>query len=225
MINTSKIAEFFNAQELIKDPIHVIGCGAVGSHVAMALVQMGCQNIHLWDFDYVEPKNVTNQLFRFKDIGNEKVDALADILRDKDPDVKLTLHKSGISAPYLVNGYIFLCVDNIDLRRDIVLANRYNPNCLAFFDFRMRLTDAQHYFAARDDDDQMEALLGQMSFTHEEAAEATPKSACNVELNVIYTVWNIVSLGMSNFQKFCVERQNCKTIMLADMETNALVAI
>lgn len=225
MIDTSKVAEFFNAADLVKDPIHVIGCGAVGSHVAMALVQLGCQNIHLWDFDIVEPKNITNQLFRFKDIGHEKVEALADILNDKNPDVKLVLHKEGIKPPYIVNGYIFLCVDNIDLRRDIVLANRYNPNTLAFFDFRMRLTDAQHYFAARDDDEQMEALLGQMSFSHEEAKDATPKSACNIELNVIYTVWNIVALGMSNFQKFCVERGKCKTIMLSDMATDVLVSI
>lgn len=225
MIDTSKVAEFFNAADLIADPIHVIGCGAVGSHVALALVQMGCQNIHLWDFDYVEPKNITNQLFRHKDITHEKVMALADILTDKDPDVKLTLHREGIKPPYIVNGYIFLCVDNIDLRREIVLANRYNPNTLAFFDFRMRLTDAQHYFAARDDEEQMEALLSQMNFSHDEAKEATPRSACNIELNVIYTVWNIVALGMSNFQKFCVEREKCKTIVLSDMATNFLATI
>lgn len=224
MINTSKIASFFNASELIHDPIHVIGCGAVGSHVAMALVQMGCQNIHLWDFDYVEAKNITNQFFRHKDISTEKVIALADILIEKDPSIKLFLHKEGIKSPFIVNGYVFLCVDNIDLRREIVLANQYNPNCIAFFDFRMRLTDAQHYFAARDDMAQMKALLCSMSFSHEEAAEATPKSACNVELNVIYTVWNIVSLGMSNFQKFCVARSNCQNVILSDMETNALIA-
>lgn len=224
MIDTSKVADFFDAAKLVKDPIHVIGCGAIGSHVALALVQLGCQNIHLWDFDYVEPKNITNQLFRAKDIGHEKVEALAEILNDKNPDMKLTLHREGIKTPYIVNGYIFLCVDNIDLRREIVLANRYNPYTLAFFDFRMRLTDAQHYYAARDNDEQVEALLNTMNFSHEEAKEATPRSACNIELNVIYTVWNIVSLGMSNFQRFCVDRNSCKTTVLSNMAVDFVAA-
>lgn len=224
MIDTSKVADFFDAEKLVKDPIHVIGCGAIGSHVALALVQLGCQNIHLWDFDYVEPKNITNQLFRYKDIGHEKVEALADILNDKNPDIKLTLHKEGIKPPYIANGYIFLCVDNIDLRREIVMANRYNPYTLAFFDFRMRLTDAQHYYAARDEEEQVEALLNTMNFSHEDAKEATPRSACNIELNVIYTVWSIVSLGISNFQRFCVDRKNCKTTVLSNMASDFVAA-
>ena len=37
-----------------------------------------------------------------------------------------------------------------------------------------------------------------MDFTHEEAKDATPKSACNVELSVIYTVKTITALGVAN---------------------------
>ena len=54
-----------------------------------------------------------------------------------------TLHSEGWTDE-VINGYVFLCVDNIDLRRKIVETNQHNPNCIAFFDFRMRLTDAQH---------------------------------------------------------------------------------
>jgi hypothetical protein len=91
-----------------------------------------------------------------------------------------------------------------------------NPNCIAFFDFRMRLTDAQHYMAVREDDTQMKKLLDSMNFSHEEAKSATPKSACNVELSVIYTVKAITALGVSNFVR-CVLGQSTKTMILIDL--------
>lgn len=215
-MNKSKVLEYFDASHVVKGVINIIGCGAVGSHVAMALVQMGCDNIHLWDFDKVESKNITNQMFRQRDIGVEKVIAVEEMLREKNPQVKITLHKEGIKEPYVVNGYVFLCVDNIDLRREIVKANQYNPYCIAFFDFRMRLTDAQHYFAARSNQEQMKMLLSQMNFTHEEAKEATPQSACGVDLSVIFTVINIVSLGVANFASFCLGLPT-KTMIISDM--------
>ena len=135
MMNRSKVMEYFNADDVVNAPIHVIGVGAVGGYLAMSLVQIGCDNIHLWDFDTVEPKNITNQVFRHSDIGKPKVEAVAGMMLDKNPELKITIHDKGISAPWIVNGYIFLCVDNIDIRREIVKANRYNPNTVAFFDF------------------------------------------------------------------------------------------
>ena len=54
-----------------------------------------------------------------------------------------------------------------------------------------------------------------MDFTQEEAAEATPKSACGVELSVIYTVKMIVAYGMANFVKF-FSKQKVSSIILCD---------
>ena len=43
-----KILEYFNADD-IEDSIHIVGCGAIGSHIAEQLVRIGCTNIHLYD--------------------------------------------------------------------------------------------------------------------------------------------------------------------------------
>ncbi len=215
-MNTSKVLEYFNAQEAVKAPIHVIGCGAIGSHVAEQLTRLGCTNIHLWDFDKVEPKNITNQMFFDGDIGKEKVDAVEQMMKAINDSVQVTKHREGIKPPYIVNGYVFLCVDKIELRKAIVEANAKNPNCICFHDFRMRLTDAQYYFAERKEPVQMNNILASMDFTHEEAIEATPRSACGVELNVIYTVKNIVTYGMSNFVSF-LQGQKAKNVILTDM--------
>lgn len=217
-MNKSKILEFFDATE-IKAPIHIVGCGAIGSHIAEQLTRMGCENIHLWDFDTVSAHNITNQMFIADDIGTAKTTAVVQMMYDINPTLQLNkhvfIHGNGWTDEIL-NGYIFLCVDNIDLRRKIVETNQHNPNCIAFFDFRMRLTDAQHYMAVRNDEVSMKKLLASMDFTHEEAKDATPKSACNVELSVIYTVKCITALGVANFVKLILE-QPTKDMVLIDL--------
>lgn len=215
--------EYFDATK-ITAPIHIIGCGAIGSHVAEQLARMGCDNIHLWDFDTVSPHNITNQMFIHADIGYNKTTCVAEAMLEINPDLagKVTMHHKGWQGE-LLTGYVFLCVDNIDLRREIVLKNQYNPNCLAFFDFRMRLTDAQHYMAVREKPDEMKKLLDSMAFSHEEAKDATPKSACNVELSVIYTVKAITALGVSNFVRL-VLGQSTKTMILLDLNQLTLDA-
>lgn len=214
MLDKNKILEFFDATK-IKYPIHVVGCGAVGSHVIEQLVRMGCTNIHLWDFDTVSSHNITNQMFMHADVGIPKITAMEYMMVDINPDVVYEEHGKGWSGEPL-NGYVFLCVDNIELRKQIITTNQMNPNCVAFFDFRMRLTDAQHYAAVRSDMDQVKKLLETMNFTHEEATSATPKSACGVELSVIYTVKTIASLGIANFVSFVLGRP-LKTMILADL--------
>lgn len=216
IMNRSKVLEFFDAAKEVHGPIHIVGCGAIGSHVAEQLTRLGCSNIHLWDFDKVEPKNITNQMFLSSDVGKLKVDAVETMMKSINEEISIVKHDKGISKPYILNGYVFLCVDNIELRRDIVKANENNPNCICFHDFRMRLTDAQYYFAERGVKKQMDNLLASMNFSHEEAVDATPKSACGVELSVIYTVKNIVTYGMQNFVRFC-QGAKPKNTILTDM--------
>lgn len=220
-MNRSKILEYFDASK-VTAPLHVVGCGAIGSHIAEQLARIGCRNIHLWDFDTVDSHNITNQMFTEHQIGQPKVLAVSEMMIDIDDIIEpeITLHTKGWTNEIL-NGYVFLCVDNIDLRREIVKKNQYNPNCIAFFDFRMRLTDAQHYFARRANLEEMKALLNSMDFTHEEAKGATPVSACNTELSIIMTVKIIAALGVNNFTKFCLDKP-IKTMILIDLNMMTL---
>lgn len=202
-MNKAKILEYFDASDIIDAPIHIIGCGAVGSHVAEQLARIGCTDVHLWDFDTVDAHNITNQMFDERDIDQPKIAAIYAMMCTINSELEkgITLHHQGWQGEIL-NGYVFLCVDNIDLRREIVQKNQYNPYCKCFLDFRMRLTDAQHYFAPQNDPVRMKNLLDTMNFTHDEAKDATPKSACNTELSVVTTVKVITAIGVNNFMKF-----------------------
>ena len=223
-MDRKKILEYFDGEQVGKQ-IHIIGCGAIGSHVAEELARMGCTNIHLWDFDTVSPHNITNQMFMEADIGRPKVDAVYDMMLqiNKGLENKVKKHNCAVKAPWYINGYIFLCVDNIDVRKEIVKANAMNPNAEAVFDFRMRLTDAQHYCADLKNTDEVKKLLASMDFTQAEAEAATPKSACGTELSVVFTVKTIVSVGVCNFVKF-VQGVEHKTIALVDMNMFAIDA-
>ena len=224
MLDRKKVLEFFDG-ELVGRQINIVGCGAIGSHVAEELARMGCVNIHLWDFDTVSPHNITNQMFKEADIGRPKVDAVYDMMIEinKDLEKKVVKHNCAVKAPWFLNGYIFLCADSIDVRKEIVKANAMNPNAEAVFDFRMRLTDAQHYCADLRQPDEVKKSLSTMDFTQEEADAATPKSACGTELSVVYTVKTIVSVGVCNFVKF-VQGAGHKTIALVDMNQFAIDA-
>jgi len=57
------------SSEELDFPITLIGCGGIGSPVAMALVKMGCGQISLYDPDCVEAHNLPNQMYRLEDVG------------------------------------------------------------------------------------------------------------------------------------------------------------
>lgn len=200
---------------MVDGQIHIIGCGSVGSTLAELLVRYGVKNLTLYDFDVVEPKNVVNQMFTSSDIGKEKVTALADHLLDINPDLadSIRIADKGYTNQKL-SGYVFLCVDNIDLRREIAENNRSNPFIKAMFDFRTRLTDAQHYAADWSNEKQKDAFIASMQFSHEEAAQETPMSACRVTLGVAATVRMIVTCGVVNFIDFIKKKQIKKTILI-----------
>lgn len=201
-MNLTKSYEFFQPEK-DKTTIHIIGCGSVGSTVAENLARCGVKNMTLWDFDKVESHNIVNQMFNENHVGMLKVDALRDILTDINPDLKDTLeiHPEGWKGKML-SGYIFLCVDNIELRKEIVEKHFDSPYIKAMFDFRTLLEEAQHYAADWSDRKMKQDFLNSMQFSHEEAKDETPVSACGITLGVATTVRLISALGVNNYINF-----------------------
>lgn len=214
-MNLSKSYEFFQP-EMVNAPVHIIGCGSVGSTVAENLVRCGVTRLVLWDFDKVESHNIANQMFREQDVGKLKVDALKDILVEINPDLegRIDTKPDGWKGKIL-SGFIFLAVDSIELRREIVEKHINNVYVKAVFDFRTLLEGAQHYAADWSDYKSRQNLLKTMQFTHAEAAEETPVSACGVTLGVATTVRLISALGVNNFINF-VKGAGLKKMVMID---------
>ena len=214
-MDLSKSYEFFQPE---KDDarIHIIGCGSVGSTLAENLARCGVTKMTLWDFDTVEPHNICNQMFRQQDVGKPKVEALKDILTDINPDIveDLDIKPDGWKGK-LLSGYIFLCVDNIELRREIVEKHMDSPFVKAMFDFRTLLESAQNYAADWSNEKMKKDLLNSMQFSHDDAKEETPVSACGVTLGVATTVRLICAIGVNNYINF-VKGNGLKKLVIVD---------
>ncbi len=199
MIDLTKSGDFFNPTS-IRYPVHIIGCGSVGSHVALYLARSGITNFHLWDFDCVESHNIVNQAFTRHQVGKLKVDALFDFIRAVNDSCNITIHEKGWSGEPL-NGYIFICVDSVQVRRQIANHIKLNPSVKALFDFRTGLTFAQH-FAAENTYSSTKQYLETLNFSDADAEASTPKSACGTTLGVCTTVAIIAALGVNNFIRY-----------------------
>lgn len=212
-MNLSKSYDFFQPEK-VPERIHIIGCGAVGSTIAELLVRNGLKNITLYDFDRVEPHNIANQMYREADIGKLKVEALRDILVGINSELTETLRlESKGYVKQRLSGYVFLCLDNIDTRRTIAEANVHNKYIKAMFDVRIRLEDGQHYAANWKLESMVENLIASMQFTHEEALESTPVTACGLEQSFAGTVRGICMAACNNFIQFVRTGDMFKTIL------------
>lgn len=214
-MDLTKSFEFFDPTN-VTEPCHIIGCGSVGSHLAENLVRLGLTKFVLYDFDKIEAHNLANQAFRNADVGRNKAEALFDLMAEINPEIKAhtTVYTEGYSDQQL-RGYVFLCVDNIDLRRKICEDNRMNRQIKAVFDFRTGLTEAQCYAAEWGDLRAVNNLIKTMNFSHEEAHEATPKTACGRELGVAATVVLCVINGVVNFVNY-IKGEGLKSVIYVD---------
>ena len=213
-MNLSKVEDYFRPTA---DKIHIIGCGSVGSSIAEMLARCGCTNFVLYDFDHVEAHNLANQMFRESDIGQLKTDAVKDIICDINPmcrDTVKTVPKGWHGET--LNGFVFLAVDNIEIRKNIVEKHMYNERVKAMFDVRTMLEQAQHYAADWISMEQKKKLLSTMQFSHDEAAASTPTSACGVTLGVAPTVRGVCTLAVANYINF-VRTGKLKTFVMFDI--------
>ena len=106
-------------------PIHIIGCGSVGSWTALTLAKMGATQLTLWDFDIVEPVNIPNQVYRPADVGRSKVEALGEIIEAMTGNAARASNRRFDGL--VDSGIVVLAVDSMDARIDLWRALRDQP--------------------------------------------------------------------------------------------------
>ena len=83
-------------EQLASKRIVIVGCGGLGSTLAMALGSSGIGAIHLVDFDTVSLHNIHRQIvFTLEDEGRNKAEVTAELIRRKNPFVEVTVHPCG----------------------------------------------------------------------------------------------------------------------------------
>jgi molybdopterin/thiamine biosynthesis adenylyltransferase len=69
----------------------IAGCGSGGGAVALQLAMSGLRNFTLIDKDVLGPENVIRHVCGLRYVGQKKTAALADVLRDRNPNVNIEI--------------------------------------------------------------------------------------------------------------------------------------
>lgn len=85
----ARIKPLFDVGLLANAEVLIAGCGSGGGSVALQLVMAGIRRFTLADRDLLEPENVIRHVCGLRDVNRKKIDAMEDILRDRNPDVLL----------------------------------------------------------------------------------------------------------------------------------------
>jgi len=121
------IASFANVRVL------VAGCGSGGASVALQLVMSGIRNFTLIDNDILGPENVIRHVCGRRYIGQKKVDAVADVLLDRNPKTNVTkidadiMSHPGLASEIAMADVVVLATDNEPSRyavNDLCVRNR-----------------------------------------------------------------------------------------------------
>jgi sulfur carrier protein ThiS adenylyltransferase len=113
----------------------VIGVGAIGRQVALQLASIGVRRLQLFDFDRVEPSNVTTQGYLAADIGQFKVAAACQAVQAIDPTIIVDVAAERFRSKQSAGEAVFCCVDSIAARSSIWRSVRYR--CAFWADGRM----------------------------------------------------------------------------------------
>lgn len=112
----------------------IVGCGAIGSHIARLLAHMGVPRLILVDPDTVSPENLGPQCYRPTDLNRHKVCALAEQLQEINPDILVSdfnrYFEPDILQPFpaitespeapVCATIVFSCVDSMAARTTIL---------------------------------------------------------------------------------------------------------
>ncbi|MFA5013964.1 MAG: ThiF family adenylyltransferase [Actinomycetota bacterium] len=121
-------------------PISIIGAGGIGSFTTLALAKMGCTDLTVIDFDKVSIHNVASQFYKIDQVGQDKVKALAENIKENiGVEIKQVNKKF---QDFLKNGYshssVLICaVDSMEERIEIWRLIMENKKFDCYIDARM----------------------------------------------------------------------------------------
>jgi molybdopterin/thiamine biosynthesis adenylyltransferase len=115
-----RIESLFDVSLFADAKVLIAGCGSGGSSVALQLAMSGVGHFTLIDNDTVGPENVIRHVCGRRYVGQKKIEAVADVLLDRNPKINIT----GIEADIL--GYSDLAAQ-IRKANVVVLATDNDP--------------------------------------------------------------------------------------------------
>jgi molybdopterin/thiamine biosynthesis adenylyltransferase len=171
---------FFGPEDSQDKVLNIIGVGATGSWVGLLAAKMGWQHFRVWDADIVESHNLPNQIYDLDQVGMAKVLAFRDKLLQFNPEVVVEVHNEFfVSSNHneLLEDYVFVAVDSLSARKDIVAGLESHLLVEHVIETRMGFEHAEINIINPAYESQIRSYLDTLK-TDEEVTE----SACNARI-------------------------------------------
>ena len=193
-----------------------IGAGGIGSPTVMALTKMGLHDITIYDDDSIEVHNLPNQMYRLKDLGRLKVDALSEICKEYSGIQIITNAEKYFNQP--LDGLVFSGVDSMN-QREIIWKNiKNNVNVSIYIDGRMGGEVSRILTIKPCDPADIEFY--ESTLYKDEEAQDLPCTA----RAIIYNVFTIASFITSKIKKV-VRGEEYYRDLIIDLKTTTLIAV
>ena len=197
--------DIVDGDRLAQLPVTVIGAGATGSFVTLAIAKMGAKQITVYDDDTVEEHNLPNQFYRDQDLGVPKVRALERIVHAFAGQTIDARGERYVDQP--LAGAVVVCVDSMEQRQRIWRRVRFHPQVPLFIDTRMGAEVAiVHAINPLDPDDAK--TYGDSLHGSGEAFAAR----CT-ERAIIFTALGIAAIACGKLKKFVMAEPFRKTVV------------
>jgi molybdopterin synthase catalytic subunit/molybdopterin/thiamine biosynthesis adenylyltransferase len=208
-----KQAHLLDHKIIASKKVAIIGLGALGSPLAMALAGSGVGEIHLFDNDLIELGNLARQPFYSSlDIGISKTECLFKKIKSFNPLIKIEAHEVRIKhdniSEYIQDYSLVIdCTDNFktrDLIHDhcfnqqlnlLTLAIYNKQGSIQMFDYSLRQHDGCKYCFGQD-------------FKHSDKADLPQCSATSV---LAAHALNLASTAASECLEF-LEKNDCQSM-------------
>jgi molybdopterin/thiamine biosynthesis adenylyltransferase len=128
-----------------QEDVIIGGSGGIGSWLAFLLARANFE-IHLFDFDTVEERNMAGQFFQKSQIGQNKINAVKqNILNFSDSNINVYNRAIDKNSMYSIP-YVFSAFDNMKARKDLFNCWKRSYNGLnhpIFIDGRLEMEQLQ----------------------------------------------------------------------------------
>ena len=195
-IDATRHLKIFDPDKFGARRVDIVGVGATGSRIAMSIAKLGVRQLHLWDFDVVEPHNIPNQVFGNGDVGKPKVEALAARI-EADTGTKVYAHNEKVTGRTRLGDYVFLLTDTMSSRKDIWEgAIRWKPSIKVMVETRMGSVEGRIYAVSPTNPDTVKAWEATLFSDEDKTVE---RSLCGTQITVGPTAEIISGMAVWTF--------------------------
>lgn len=202
--------------EMARQTINIVGCGGIGSAIALILTKLGFPKIVLFDHDRIEAHNLPNQYLP-ETTGVLKTEGFVNLVQQ----ISCSARERIIGVPTIVDnrlasymeGIVVLAVDSMEARKEIFQGIKFRPSVKLLVDGRMAGETGRIYTIRVDNP--LEIQFYEKSLYSDE--EAFVEGACTAQA-IAYNTTFIGSL-MANQIKRAIKNEPYIRLLWFDLRT------